>query len=195
MQLNHTQMAAMVTLLATTGAFNEATLRPTNNRSKPLWNAIDQTALALRLPLYNRRLGKQPAKPAVREEAIQKGLALLGAFGTVFDVKQVVVSTKDGQVDRVSFQPRPNGLNWTARHAISPEAMTRIPASPFEVTGVDFIALAAKLVYAIGGYNAGFIPDVTATYDLRSLNQEIATDVVLHFHEGGERRYALSLPF
>jgi hypothetical protein len=36
-----------------------------------LWHALDQALIALRLPLYHRRLGRAMPKPAAYEIAIQ----------------------------------------------------------------------------------------------------------------------------
>jgi hypothetical protein len=128
-----------------------------------LWDALNQTLLALRLPLHHVYLGKSAPKPKDREAAIQCGLAFLGEFAALADTRQAIVSAAKGHPRSISFQPRPDGFNWTAEHAISgpdDSMLTRGAA----VGNEDVLFLAAKVACAVGGYQAGQMPDLTATF-------------------------------
>jgi hypothetical protein len=182
MQLNPDQAERLCALLRITRPF--AHLPVTNRPMTTLWAAMDDALMALRMPLYHKRLGKAPPKSADSAKAIQAGLALLGAFASGFGTRQAIVSSRNGWIDRISFQPRPEGINWTAAYAISPQAPVRraSTAIPYAVSIEDFLHLSAKVIYAVAGYNAGAIPDVTATYAFDLTHATIRVAVVVREH-------------
>jgi hypothetical protein len=154
----------------------------TNRPFFPLWTALNGCLLDLRMPLYNRRLGKRPAKPIAVDLAIQRGLTVMAAFVEALGLSdgQAIMSSTDGWIKSISFQPRPFGLNWTAQHAIDPpEAVLAAQSRNDYVVDVeDLLHLAAKLVYAICGYNAGVIPDLTATMGFSRADDRVGITVV-----------------
>jgi hypothetical protein len=141
---------------------------PATRPMETVWDALNACLLALRMPLYNQRLRKKPLSLKNHERATQQTLILLAAFAIAYGCKQAIVSSLDGSVRSVSFQPRPFTLNWTQEHAISPVHLTRPHINddprPPNVSVEDMLFLAAKLVHAISGYNVGTMPDAVTTF-------------------------------
>lgn len=150
----------IVSVLQNTRPFQSmsVTSRPLND----LWNALNSTLLELRGSIYHIRLGKKAPKLAARQATIQKCLALLSAFATVFGTRQAIVSCERGLPRSISFQPQPEGLNWTAQHALS--CKHDIPQPIGLVETHDFMFLAVKTVCAIAHYQMGHMRDGTATF-------------------------------
>jgi hypothetical protein len=109
-------------------------LPATSQHHQTLWTAYNRTLLALRLPLYHNRLGKPRPKQTAYDEAIQMGLALLAAFAHHAGTHQAIVRI-DGNGEAISFQPRPWAANWTAQHALSPEALQDAERDPLTQHG------------------------------------------------------------
>lgn len=153
----------MADTLRTMKPFEElpARTRPMNT----LWDALNQTLLDLRLPLYHVYLKKPAPKPGVRQAAVQCGLAYLGAFSHCTGTKQAIVTTRGGHPRSISFQPRTEEFNWTAEHAIScAEGRSMLTRHANRVDVDDVLFLAAKVSYAVGGYQAGCAPNYTTTF-------------------------------
>jgi hypothetical protein len=175
----------------------------TNRPYPPLWSAMNGCLLDLRLPLYHKRLQKKPPKPAATNLAVQRSLTMLAAFAAACHMGQgyqAVVSSENGWVTSISFQPRPYGMNWTAKHAIDPpEAVLRAgPRSDLEVSIEDVLHLAAKVVHAVAGYQAGALPDLTATYRfgrmrLMSLDEVPSVNLIVREHEPSVMVYHANL--
>jgi hypothetical protein len=180
MQLNLDHAERLCSILRTTRPF--ANLPVMNQPMATLWSAMDDTLKALRMPLYHKRLRKPPPKPADHLTAIQAGLALVGAFAGTFGTHQAIVSSRHCWIDRISFQPRPESMNWTAQHAISPQELVHRSTMPYEVSLEDFLHLAAKVVYAVARRNAGAMPDATATYTFSQTWETVQVDVVVREH-------------
>jgi hypothetical protein len=189
MILNLDQAERICSVLRTTRPFVD--LPVTNRPVTDLWSALDSCLMTLRMPLYHKRLRKPPPKPVVYANGVQAGLALVGAFAAGFGTHQAIVSSKDGWIDRISFQPRPESMNWTASHAISPQALVHRSPISYEVSIEDFLHLAAKVVYAVVAANAGAIPDVTATYAFRHTDETILVDLVVRELDGQSHRASL----
>ena len=168
-----------------------ARTRPMNT----LWDALNQTLLELRLPLYHVYLTKPAPKPGTREAALQCGFAYLGAFAYCTGTNQAIITSLRGHPRSISFQPRTDEFNWTAEHAISgpdDSMLTRGPNVGIE----DVLFLAAKVSCAFGGYQAGHAPDYTATFTFGrpDLGVHKAGDVrlvVRELHGKKSRRAAL----
>jgi len=137
-----------------------ARTRPMNT----LWDALNQTLLELRLPLYHVYLRKPAPKAGVRIAAIQCGLAYLGAFAHCTGTNQAIVTTAGGHPRSISFQPRTDEFNWTAEHAISAPDDSMLCRHATSVGIEDVLFLAAKVSYAVAGYQAGSAADYTATF-------------------------------
>jgi hypothetical protein len=163
MQIPADIIERMLTTLQSSDCFPDA---PAMTRSmQTVWNILDDCLHALRLPLYHQRLGKKPAKAADHQAAIQRSLALLGAFAAAIGTKQAIVSTENGTVRSISFQPRPYAMNWTAAYAIDPVELTRsTPREPYSVEIEDMLHLAAKIAHAVSGHNIGQMPDGVTTF-------------------------------
>ena len=179
----------MVERLCLTPPF--ARLPVTNRPMENLWLAVDQALMALRLPLYFRRLGKSQPKPAAYEIAIQTSLAILEAFAATVGTRQAVLSSEGGRFTSISFQPRPYGVNWTAEHALTvgdvDETFHRVHAMHVEVS--DMLHLAAKVTLAITRCKAGWMVDAITTF---TFDQYAGTVSVL-VREIGGREYCADL--
>jgi hypothetical protein len=165
MLLTDDQATRINGLLRATRPF--AKLPATNQRPmNTTWQALNDTLMSMRLPLYHRSLRKPVPTEKVYEAAVQNGLALLGAFAATLGTKQAIVSSRGRWIDRISFQPRPDGMNWNAAHAISPEYLVQKRASdPNQAVSLeDFLFMAAKTTYVVARRSAGAIPDITATF-------------------------------
>jgi hypothetical protein len=174
----------IVTQLSLTKPFAELPLmkRPMNT----LWNALNRTLLALRMPLYHVYLGKPAPKPKDRTAAIQGGLAFLASFALCTDVGQAIISTRNGHLGSISFQPRPFEFNWTVEHLLS--TADNIMHSSGTVVGVeDVLFLAAKVAFAVGDYpyQPSGLPDLTATI---TFGPGYANVVVRELHGGQTHR-------
>jgi hypothetical protein len=161
MQIPLDIIARMLPVLHGSERFSDlpVTIRPMTT----VWTALERCLLALRLPLYYRRLGKRPANQKSTDLAIQASFTLLAAFAFACGTKQVIVSSADGYTRSISFQPRPFGMNWTVRYAIYPAHLVHRDEPRRIVTVEDMLYLAAKLVHAISGHVMGEMPDGTAT--------------------------------
>jgi hypothetical protein len=132
-----------------------------------LWKILDTCLQELRLPLYSIRLGKKPPSPKDAARAIQRALALLTVFAHAVGTRQAIVSIVDGWPQRISFQPRPFGLNWTADHAVDPVAIpSRWHEAPvfYEVSIEDMLHLAPKIAFAVSETNIGRPLNAVATF-------------------------------
>jgi hypothetical protein len=179
MLLNPDQVIRINNLLRVTKPFGD--LPVMNRPMSVVWAALDQTLDLMRLPLYHQRLRKpQPAEKAY-EAAIQKALALLGAFAVAFEVNQAIVRSSRRWIDSISFQPRPEGMNWTAKHAIAPADLVHHANSQhaYDVALEDFLFLAAKVTYVISRRPAGALPDTVATYAFRLFGDVPAVEGVV----------------
>jgi hypothetical protein len=127
-----------------------------------LWNALNTTLLELRASIYHVRLGKKAPKLVARQASIQKALALLGAFAATLGTRQAIVSCERGLPRSISFQPQPDGLNWTAKHALSCKHDIPQPIGLVEIH--DFMFLAVKTICAVAHYQMGYMRDGTATF-------------------------------
>jgi hypothetical protein len=185
------QAERLTSILRTTRPYVD--LPVTNRAMTDLWSAMDDCLLKLRMPLYYRRFRKRPPKPADYHTAIQAGLALVGAFATGMGTNQAIISSRRGWIDRISFQPRPHGMAWSAKHAISPQDLVHAAhtTGPYEVSLEDFLHLSAKVVYAVAHHNAGEIPDATATYAFGRTEDAILVDLVVREHGGSTYRDSL----
>lgn len=134
-----------------------------NRPAKDLWTLFNGLLLQLRMPLYSTYLGKRRPRPAEIEKACECGLAMLTAFARIYEIKQIIVTTRDGWATDVSLQPRPAGLHWTAEHAVQPLTLVR-PSESCDVGAIDFLFLAVHVTHVIGGFEARKIPDLTATF-------------------------------
>lgn len=166
--------AAMLDTLRQTVAFQDlavATARP----HEIIWSAYSRTLLALRLPLYYRRLHKPEPKPKVYETAIQSGLAIVTAFAVATSVRQAIVRIAAGRIDALSFQPRPFAANWTAAHALAPPALHNRATDPLvagtprpSIETSDMISLCGKVAllvnYRAFGLDIGAATDGTTTF-------------------------------
>lgn len=164
MKIDPDTAAFLLHRLRTTRPF--ADMPVTNRPEQDLWRAFDGCLLQLRLPLYHSRLGKPAPKPKQRVDAIQAALALLAAFARTYDTHQAIITARDRWVRAISFQPRPEGLNWTAEYALHPvpNGDDRHPGEAARVSVEDLLHLAAKVACVIGGFQPGAIPvDFTAT--------------------------------
>jgi hypothetical protein len=164
MMLNPEQVVRINDFLRLTHPFTDL---PVMNRPMNVtWQALNDTLMAMRLPLYHKALRKPMPAEKAYETATQLGLALLGAFAAAVGTKQAIVSSRGRWIDRISFQPRPDGMNWTAEHAIDPQNLVqRRPPDPNQNVQIeDFLFMAAKTTYVIGRHQAGTIPDTTATF-------------------------------
>lgn len=143
-----------------------------NRPPDTLWHAHNTALLQLRLPLYAYRLQPKKAAPKAKiyDEAIQSGLAILAAFAQQAGTNQAIVRLTDKWFDSISFQPRPSGANWTAEHAITPEALHEPLTDPLigennwaAVWTGDMLHLAGKtaLAYAHKNHNG----EGTATFE------------------------------
>lgn len=190
MQLNPDQADRLCVSLRTTKPF--ASLPVMNQPTAAVWSALNDTLLALRRPLYHHYLHKPPPKPADRAQAIQAGLALIGAFAALFGTRQAIVSSHHCRIDRISFQPRPEGMNWTGEHAIAPPALVhRASIRQYDVSLEDFLHLSAKVVYAVTDRHAGAMPDATATYTFGATDDTIMVALSVREHANGTYRIAL----
>lgn len=149
-----------------------------------LWRLLNDLLLAQRPALYNERLGKKPLKDSEKVTVIQRTLALIGAFAAVIGTHQAVISTDEGWVRDISLQPRPRGMNWTAQHALSPQQLSQtVPRFDYSVDWDDFLFLCAKAVHIVAGYNAGKMPNTTATIDFaREHDASIGVRVIVKEH-------------
>jgi hypothetical protein len=95
----------------------------TNRPHSALWAAYNRTLLALRMPLYHQRLGKPRPKSKAYDDAIQMGLAILASFAHQSGTHRAIVRINHGAGEAISFQPRPWAANWTALHALQPDAL------------------------------------------------------------------------
>lgn len=160
---------------------------PATTRLQDLvWIAANSTNSALRLPLYNEYLRKPRPKTKVFDEAIQSGLAVLAAFAHAAGTRQAVVRLGEGQLQAISFQPRPHGANWTAAHAIAPLELwdnrtdplptpdsAQAPAGMMvEMSTRGILHLAGKTAKAIARLHGehdntpkGFVSDATVTFE------------------------------
>lgn len=136
-----------------------ATTRPMNR----ILDALNRTLLALRMPLYHVHLKKPAPKPKDRAAAVKCGMALLGSFAFCTNTRQAIITTWDGHPRSISFQPRPQGLNWNVPHCIYIPTDAEISAKS-AVETEDMLFLAPKIACAVGGYQAGQMPDLTATF-------------------------------
>ena len=154
----------MVDRLCLTKPF--ARLPVTNRPMEDLWQALDQTLHALRLPLYFRRLGKAQPKEAAYEIAVQSGLAIIEAFAATVGTRQAVLSSFNGRFTSVSFQPMPYGVNWTAQHALTPGETEMIfhKSSGMHIEVADMLHLAPKVALAIVRCQAGQMVDAVTTF-------------------------------
>lgn len=105
-------------------------LPPTTRHPEVIWQAHDAANLALRQPLYHRRLGKPRPKPKAYETAVQQGLAVLAAFAMATNTRQIIVRLLDGEREAISMQPRLFGVNWVRRYGISPENLWDSQSDP-----------------------------------------------------------------
>jgi hypothetical protein len=87
------------------------------------------------LPLHYRRLGKSRPKPKAYDEAIQMGLAILACFAHCADTHRAIIRINANAGEAISFQPRPWGANWTAAHALSPDALLDPGLDPLTMHG------------------------------------------------------------
>jgi len=136
-----------------------AMTRPMNT----VWTVLNNTLLVLRLPIYHLYLGKPAPKRAVREAAIQSALAMLATFADCVGTKQSIITSHGGHAHAISFQPRPFGINWTARHAIASADDAQLSHGP-NVGIDDMLFLAVKVTCAIAGYQAGHMAPSTTTF-------------------------------
>lgn len=191
MKIDPDTAAYMLHRLKATRPF--ADMLVTNRPEKDLWRAFDGCLLQLRLPLYHHRLGKTAPKPKLRDDALQACLALLAAFARAYGTAQAVVTARAQWVRAISFQPRPEGMNWTARYALDPLPghPVRDPGEASRVTIADMLHLAAKASCVLAGYQAGAIAeDYTATFQFRR-GETLGCAVVLREHSGRVVRAAL----
>ena len=159
-----------------------AMTRPMNT----VWTALNNTLLALRLPIYHVYLGKPAPKRAVREAAIQSALAMLATFANCVGTKQAIVTSHGGHAHAISFQPRPFGINWTARHAIASADDAQLSHGP-KVGIDDMLFLAVKVTCAIACYQAGHMAPSTATFMFRAAHTIV---VVIVREMGGHQHHA-----
>jgi hypothetical protein len=168
-------------------------------RSRPistLWIALYLTLLGLRMPLYHAYLKKPAPKPKDRQAAIQRGLAMLATFAFCTETNQAIVTAGDGHPRSICFQPRPFDINWTAEHALSiPDESVLVGRPLVEIE--DFIFLAPKVACAVGAYQAGHMPHLTATFifsgkTLRQMASAEADVVVRELHGSGSHHAVLA---
>ncbi len=127
----HTQLSDFARLLRSTPHFHDidADLSPVGT----ILEAANRTNMAMRLPLHHRYLRKQRPKEASYDHVTQLALGLLTAYAYATGAKQVIVRlAHDGQLQAISFQPRPYGVgNWTREHSISPAKLWDNDTDPF----------------------------------------------------------------
>lgn len=166
---------------------DQITITLTNRPMRDLWQAVNECHFDLRMPLYHKRLGKKPMKPANHQNAIRRALTILTAFAAAARINQAVVSSSGGWIRSISFQPRPHNMNWTADYAIDPpQEIEKHHTDGFEaVTIEDILHLAGKLACAVTGYNAGEMPDATATIVFLNVNAGLHARVVIREKETG----------
>lgn len=176
--------------LQTTGYYP---LAATNRPMETLWWTLNSVHLQMRNPLYWTRLKKAKPKDIQYQTALQNGLALLAAGAAAFGTRQAVLSSKDGLVRSISFQPRPFGVNWTAIHALDPGLTVEIfgerPYGMF-VEVSDILFLASKVMHLITQNQAGRIVDAVGTFLF--FREPIGADVVVREVSSG-RIYTAAL--
>ena len=123
-----------------------------------VWTALNNTLLALRLPIYHVYLGK------------------------------AIVTSHGGQAHAISFQPRPFGINWTARHAIASADDAQLSHGP-KVGIDDMLFLAVKVTCVIAGYQAGHMAPSTATSMFRAAHPIVV--VIVREMSGHQHRAQL----
>ena len=119
-------------------------LRLTDQPVSDLQQVLNTVLVAMRLPLYHRRLGRPAPPDRAYDAAEQQGLAILAAFASAAGVRQAILRADGSIVRSVSFQPRPEGLNWTAEYAIAP--IEKQLAHP--ISAADVLHLAVKVMDA-----------------------------------------------
>jgi hypothetical protein len=148
-------IAGIVEDLQNTLPFHDK-LPVTNRPQNALWAALNRTLLELRLPLHHDRLRKPRPKPAVYDQAVQSGLAILASFARQAGTQRAITPLRNGIAQKVSFQPRPFDANWTATHALHPpefcdpkqDPMTRDDPRLPQVSIADMLHLARKVAVA-----------------------------------------------
>lgn len=174
-------------MLIELGVSDHISIALTNRPMRDLWAVVNECHFDLRMPLFHKRLGKKPAKPAAHTNAVRRALAVLTSFGAAARINQVIVSSSGGWIRSISFQPRPHGINWSAEYAITPlQVIEKHHTGGFEsVTVEDIIHLAGKLACAVTGYNAGEMPDATATIVFLHIGSGLHARVVVREKETG----------
>jgi hypothetical protein len=168
-------------------------LAATNRPMETLWWALNSVLLQMRNPLYWTKLKKAKPKDIQYQTALQNGLALLAAGAAALGTRQAVVSSKDGLVRRISFQPRPYGVNWTALYALDPGLTVEIfgeRPKGMHVEVSDILFLASKTTHLVTRNQAGRIIDCVATYLF--FRDPIGVDVVVREVDSG-RIYTAAL--
>lgn len=166
---------------------DQVTVPATNHPMRDLWHVVNTCHFDLRMPLYHKRLGKKPAKPAAHQNAVRRALAVLTAFAGAARINQAIVSSSAGWIRSISLQPRPHGMNWTADHAIDPpQVIEKHHTDGNEaVTIEDILHLAGKVACAVTGQNAGEMPDATATIVFLHVNAGLHARVTIREKETG----------
>jgi hypothetical protein len=161
----------------------------TPNSQKTLWHAVNEANLAFRQPLYHEYLGKPAPKQKLRDAAVQNGLAILSAFAGAVGTKQVIVTSANGYVRSISFQPRPFDFCWTARFGMAPlEQLTG------HDVGIDaMLFMAAKTTCAAAHYQWEHMPDATATLMFDHLGNLPTATLLVRETSSREHRAALAL--
>jgi hypothetical protein len=105
-------------------------------------------------------------KPAAYEIAVQSGLAILSAFANTVGTRQAVLSSYGGTIVSISFQPRPQGVNWAAEHALSRGDVTSMfpHDDGMHVEVSDMLHLAAKVAHATCRCQSGQMVDAVTTF-------------------------------
>lgn len=142
-----------------------------------LWAVLEETLLALRMPIYHIKLGKRAPKLKDRERAIQMALAMLAAFGHTMKTRQAVISCERGVARSISFQPRPGTFNWTYEHSLS--CQRNFELRTYGVRIDDFMFLTVKTICAVAHYQMGFMRDCTSTFHFGRTANDIWSSVIV----------------
>lgn len=187
-------MAARILHLVRTQGFTTSAAI-SDRPMETLWWMLNRIHLDMRQPLYWTRLKKAKPKDAQYQTALQQGLILLAAGAAAFGTRQAVLSSKDGLVRSISFQPRPFGVNWTALYALD-EGLTveifgeRPKGMHVEIS--DILFLSSKVMHLITQNQAGRIIDAVGTFLF--FNDPIGADVVVREVGSGRLYHAALAP-